>query len=125
MKPFPFKILLSIALCGFLLLPPAKVFAETQETFVHFFVVPAVDASGTQNKAAVSDLKTYLLKTAGGYTILGASAGGWVSHQGAVEKDNNITFWVTAPRNFSTELKRYLKKNFKMQEPYVVVWKAE
>lgn len=125
MKRFFLKTVFGIVLCGAWLSFPAGVFAGAQETFVHFFVVPAVDARGAQNKNAVSELKAYLLKTAGGYTILGASAGGWVSPGGSVEKDNNITFWVTSPRNLSADLKNYIRMNFKMQEPYVVVWRAE
>jgi hypothetical protein len=98
--------------------------ARRDRIYVHFLVAPATFSDGSSADKAVSELKDYLLTSAGGYTELLNSQGCWINPKGTVEKENNFSFMVSAQKNMSAELKGYVSKHFGQQYPYVIVWKA-
>lgn len=108
---------MAVSSCG-------NVNGDTGKVYMHYFTVPTRFSDNSTTTAAVEDLKGYLCETAGGYSGLGTSEGGWMNAQGAVEKEGIVSFMVSSSQNLSEPLKQYLTQHFNQEYPYVVVWEV-
>lgn len=101
---------------------------ETQSspntTHVYFFVAPALLPDGSSSDTEILALKTFLVETAGGYSGLGQSEGGWQNLQGKLETEINHPFFVSCPKDISNELSQFLHDHFGQSEPYIITWEA-
>lgn len=98
--------------------------AESQQVFVHFFLVPARLPDGTPAASRLPDLDAWLTATCGGYTKLGQAEGGWKNETGQVETEANIAYLVSATRDRSKDIAARLSGDFGVRVPYVLVFPA-
>ncbi|KHK02506.1 hypothetical protein [Desulfovibrio sp. TomC] len=101
---------------------PAR--ADTVQVFAHLFIVPATLADGSEAAPRVPDFEAWLAETFGGYTRLGAGAGGWKNETGQIETEVNTTYLTTAGRDCSKDIAARLVQEFGMRVPYVLVLPA-
>jgi hypothetical protein len=113
-------ILLLVALCA----RPVPAVADTEQVFAHLFIVPAALADGSDAGPATAGLEAWLAETYGGYTRLGAGAGGWKNEVGQVETEANAAYLTTAPRDVSKDIAARLAQDFGVRVPYVLVFSA-
>lgn len=93
-------------------------------THVYFFVAPALLPDGTSSEVEIQALKNFLVDTAGGYSGLGESEGGWKSAEGKLETEKNHTFFVSCPKDIAKDLQQFLSDHFGQGAPYIITWEA-
>jgi len=86
---------------------------------VHFFVVPAGIPS-----EKLHDLNTFLVKTAGGFTV-SRSTGGDSASFGAGYAPENLSYTVSAPKNLAREIGAYMKKELGQKRIFLFSWPAD
>lgn len=94
------------------------------KTYIHFLVVPDQARDGVKIDQALADFKRELIKLAGGYTLLGRSSGGALHPGDQLKTENNYSFLVSADRDISAELAKYISQHFKTDRPFVLVWEG-
>ena len=120
-KPLRLLILALVLVClGHSL--PAR--ADTEQVFAHLFIVPAALADGSEAAPQVPAFEAWLAETYGGYTRLGAGAGGWKNETGQIETEDNTIYLTTAGRDCSKDIAARLVQVFGMRVPYVLVLPA-
>jgi len=117
---------LFLALCVFALAPMAANAANAsgRAVTVHFFVVPDVLPDGAGAADRLPELRLFLAKLAGGYTELGPSQGGFMNAANQLVSENNHSFLVSADKDVSGEIRKYLDENFPAEMQFILVWKA-
>lgn len=98
--------------------------APSREVFVHFFLMPATLADGTDAGGERSAFEAWLAATYGGYTRLGQGAGGWKNATGQVETETNTAYLVSTSRDVAKAIAARLTAVFGVRVPYVLVWPA-
>lgn len=123
-KTFTLSIaLVMIALVSFSLTAvPAE---AASKVVVHFIVVPAKAQSGAMPGRVLADFRNWLAETAGGYTQLGPTNGGFLPPGGKLQISDNHSFIVSAPKNISAEIEAFAEKLFGGQKPYILTWPAD
>ena len=87
-------------------------------------IVPATLADGSDAAPRVPEFEAWLTETYGGYTRLGAGAGGWKNETGQIETEANAVYLTTAPRDVSKDIAARLAGDFGVRVPYVLVLPA-
>jgi hypothetical protein len=125
MTRFRYTLLLIFVLSasGWAVFESSNTYSETVN--VYFFVAPSMLSDGSSSATKILELKKFLAETAGGYTELSESEGGWVNDQGDIETEINHTFLVSSTQDLSEQLRTYLAENFSQTYPYVLKWQAE
>lgn len=90
-------------------------------TYVHFFVVPATAPEGHAFHEEIIALKKMLIDRAGGFTQLGPSHGGHLRPNGNIERQDNISFVVASTEDMRQELVDFIHKHFNEDQPFVLV----
>jgi hypothetical protein len=93
-------------------------------THVYFFVAPALLTDGSSSAAEIKALKEFLVETAGGYSGLGESEGGWKNLEGNIETETNHSFFVSCQKDISKELQQFMSDHFGQSDPYIITWEA-
>ena len=115
-------------ICIIVLIPALFIVGNSKaesDVFIHFIVVSNTPAEGMEISESLAFLKKKLVELAGGYTYLGATQGGWLPPGGKLDEESNHSFLVSAPKNVTAELEKSISSLFKMQKPFILVWRGE
>lgn len=98
--------------------------SATGTTHFYFFTVPSLLSDGSSAEKEILALKGFLIDTAGGYSGLGETEGGWKSPEGEIETEVNQAFFVSCPKDISNEIYQFIQNHFGQSNPYVISWEA-